>query len=130
MRYDYKCLQCSNDKEWVVFEVSHGIRESPKVKCPKCKSDDCERAILETTKHWVRGNGWLDVKGRQRAMNSRIMETNDPYGHMRESGEADDLTYRLRNDGKVKTRRGKIVKIYNNKKEKDQSVRNVVIIRI
>ena len=30
-RYDYRCTSCGK-----VFEVSHGMREHPKVVCPDC----------------------------------------------------------------------------------------------
>jgi len=31
--YEYECKKCGE-----VFEVSHGMSEEPKVRCPKCKA--------------------------------------------------------------------------------------------
>lgn len=100
MRYDYRCSKCSTDKEWIIFEVEHGMSEEPEILCPKCKHK-CEKAFLEQSNiSWTRGYGWLDKRGRKRDMNLHKLENNDPYGHMRESGEAEDLAKRLRNGGR------------------------------
>jgi len=129
MRYDYKCNDCSTEKEWVVFEVSHSIHEQPEIICPACNKKNCEHIILTASKHWVRGNGWLDVKGRQRDLNRHTLANNDPYAHMRESGEADDLMVRLKNDGKD-VRRGRTVKIYGGPKKEDYVAPKITIRRV
>lgn len=40
MRYDYECKKCGN-----IQEVSHGMHETPKVKCEKCKSTKTQKII-------------------------------------------------------------------------------------
>lgn len=106
MRYDYRCLDCSTETEWVVFEVQHGMTETPDIKCPECEGSKCERAYIEKgPMGWTRGYGWLDVKGRRRDMNLHTLTNNDPYAGMREKGEADDMAQRLRAGGKRKVDR-------------------------
>lgn len=132
MRYDYKCNDCSNQEEWVVFEVQHSIKQQPKIICPECKGSNCERAILSTPESWTRGYGWLDKGGRRRDMNLFHLENKDPYGHMRQKGEADDLANRLRKGGKHKQTTGKVTKIVYDKADesKDVQPKNVRIRRV
>jgi predicted nucleic acid-binding Zn ribbon protein len=124
MRYDYKCNDCSTEEEWVVFEVSHGINEKPKIKCPVCKGQKIERAYLENCQAiYTKGYGWMDKKGRRRDMNLYKLVNDDPYVGMREKGEQEDLAQRLRVGGKHKAdkKRGKVVsrKIIRNKSPLD-----------
>lgn len=131
MRYDYRCLNCSNDKEWIVFEVRHGISEKPTIKCPLCGKTNCERALLDNPVSYTRGYGWLDKRGRNRDMNLHKLVNDDPYGHMRETGEADDLANRLRTGGKEKKRLGKITKIGGKKQTKPkEQIRQIGQVRI
>ncbi len=43
MRYDYQCKKCAH-----VHEVSHGMAESPRVKCPQCKGG-CAKVLIAPT---------------------------------------------------------------------------------
>lgn len=41
MRYDYQCQTCNE-----IFEVQHGMNETPAVACPMCDSGDVKKIIL------------------------------------------------------------------------------------
>lgn len=43
--YDYKCSKCDD-----VHEEKHGMSETPKVKCPKCKAK-CSKVLMMPTVH-------------------------------------------------------------------------------
>lgn len=103
MRYDYICNNCSNEDRWLIFETNHGMNEKPKVKCPKCGGINTEQTFRTVPLSYIRGYGWLDVKGRRRDLNLYTLRNRDPYEHMREAGEADDLAHRLKAGGKFNT---------------------------
>ena len=101
MRYQMICNDCSTEKKWLVFEVQHGMNEKPKVKCPVCGKTNTERCFAgQDTTFYIRGNGYLDRKGRQRDMHLYKLMNDDPYGHMRPPGERDELAASLRKGGK------------------------------
>jgi putative FmdB family regulatory protein len=50
--YDYKCSLCSN-----VFEVFHGINETPDINCPKC-SNRAEKHISLNSGLIFKGSGF------------------------------------------------------------------------
>jgi len=95
MRYDYKCKDCEN-----IFEVTHGMKEKPKVKCPKCNSFKTEIAFTSVATFYIRGNGYLDKKGCHRDMNLHKLTQDDPYKHMRQRGEKEELVQKLKRGGK------------------------------
>lgn len=101
MRYDYFCNRCSNNEQQLCFETTHGMNEKPKVKCPKCGETDTEVAFLTVPISYIRGYGWLDVRGRRRDMNLHKLVNDDPYANMRQPGEADDLATKLRRGGRA-----------------------------
>lgn len=49
---------------------------------------------------YTKGNGYMDKAGCHRDMNLYKLTKEDPYAHMRQPGEADDLAQKLRNAGK------------------------------
>lgn len=128
--YDYVCLDCKADAEkvkgaplsaeemWeVTFETWHPFDPKPKelakaTKCPRCgRHEHAERQLAcGTATCYVRGNGYMDRAGTNRAMNLHKLETvdpdtgesNDPYHEMREPGEVDDLKVRLKKGGQHK----------------------------
>ena len=83
----------------IVWEVSHGMTESPDVPCPVCE-ESAVRIITGGSAFYFRGNGYLDKDGCRRDMNLYKLLKDDPYGHMRQPGEKDDLIAKLKNRGK------------------------------
>ncbi|MBI60461.1 FmdB family transcriptional regulator [bacterium] len=51
--YDYKCNSCN-----YVFEVSHSIKEEPKLNCPSCNSDLVMRLISRNVGISFKGSGF------------------------------------------------------------------------
>lgn len=105
MRYDYRCNDCSTDERWFLFETSYSMdrKKPPKVNCPECGGVNTEQAFLSVPMTYVRGYGWLDVRGRRRDMNIHKLQNDDPYKGMRQPGEKEDLAHRLRKGGKFNT---------------------------
>lgn len=128
--YDYVCRDCQADAEkikgapltaeemWeVTFDTYHGFEPTPKelvkaTKCPRCgRHENAERQLAcGTANCYVRGNGYMDKAGTNRAMNMHKLETfdeetgepNDPYHEHRVSGEVDDLKVQLKKAGQHK----------------------------
>lgn len=50
--YDYQCSSCGN-----VHEEFLSISETPRIKCPKCKSK-CKRVLLSGGNFILKGSGW------------------------------------------------------------------------
>lgn len=100
MRYNYICNSCTIGDKWLVFEVEHGMNEKPKISCPKCGGTETEICFLSSPTFYVKGNGWLDVKGRRRDMHLWKLQNDDPYASMREPGEKEELAASLRKGGK------------------------------
>jgi hypothetical protein len=80
------------------------MREKPEVKCPACGAP-CERTWLGMTfQFFLPGEGMVrDKAGARRDMNLYTLQQNDPYAHMRQSGEVVDMTEKLRKGGKHQT---------------------------
>ncbi len=95
MKYDYSCSDCG-----FVFETAHGMKEKPKVPCPKCKSLKTKIAFLTIAPFYIKGNGYLDREGVRRDMNLHKLVNDDPYGYMRQRGEKEDLIQKLKRGGK------------------------------
>lgn len=135
--YDYVCGDCQKDAEaakgaplepdemWeVTFETYHGFEPTPKelakaTKCPRCgRHENAVRQLAcGTAQCYVRGNGYMDKSGTNRAMNLHKLETtdpdtgesNDPYHEMREPGEVDDLKVRFKKAGQHNPQRKTLV---------------------
>ena len=102
--FEYACWDCSKSREnrsdWFILEVEHRISEEPKFVCPVCGGGQVEKIISIPAAVYVRGDGFLDKKGTNRDMNRYKLKHDDPYGHMREPGEAEELDQKLKNQGK------------------------------
>lgn len=93
-------------EEPLTWEVQHGMTEDPEVRCPLC-DQVAYRAIRNLAAFYFRGNCYLDKDGCQRDMNVYKLRNDDPYGHMRQPGEVDDMISKLKKAG---TKKGKIEK--------------------
>jgi hypothetical protein len=81
----------------LIWEEAHSIKITPSIKCPLCRgaaSITLEGVLAPVS--YIRGYGYLDKAGCRRNMNLHKLTTDDPYAHMRERGEADDLKCRLK----------------------------------
>lgn len=120
MRYNYLCKFCSTNEEPLIFEVTHGMHEKPKVQCPKCKKTNTEKTFIGTgITFYTRGYGWLDVKGRRNDMQLHKLMSDDPYKAMRQPGDKEDLANKLRKKGKFNSNPNKPV--YMNSKVSKRS---------
>ena len=118
--YIYRCQSCENtlaksnkspvtDETYessVLFETSHRMLAdkdelAAALLCPRCGSTDAARFYgNDTVICYIRGDGFLDRAGARRDMTLHTLENKDPYGHMRQPGEADDLKIKLKQAGK------------------------------
>jgi hypothetical protein len=117
--YIYRCVPCeeklaednsSVDADTydaqVLFETSHSMSAAGKeladaLKCPRCGASRAERFYgYDNIISYVRGNGYLDRAGARRDMHKHTLVNNDPYGHMRQPGEVEDLKIKLDQAGK------------------------------
>lgn len=97
------CIE-SHPEGMLVWLEAHGMNDTPDIKCPACggKAVRSTHGINAPTGH-VRGNCYLNKADQRRQMDLRTLEAGqDPYAHMRESGEVDHLKKQLQ--GKVKKR--------------------------
>lgn len=62
-------------------------------KCPNCGGKKTHSCLYgQHNESWIRGNGIVNDKaGARRDMNKHKVINDDPYGHMRQSGEVDHL---------------------------------------
>lgn len=89
------CIE-KHPKGILVWTEQHGMNDKPEIKCPVC-TGAAERTFHGTNfTEWIRGNCYLNRADAKRQMDLRVLETGDPYGHMRQRGEVDDLKSRLR----------------------------------
>lgn len=116
MKYQYSCSDCSLDlktdkkplkKELAkgddagylktgeyVFVIICSMQDKPSNPiCPRCGGRNTDTCFIGYTNYsWVRGDGIVkDKKGARRDMNKYTLMNNDPYGHMRQSGEVDHM---------------------------------------
>jgi hypothetical protein len=98
----------------VLFETSVSIKSTPAEEqeamvCPRCKGSNTIRTYEGyDVVGYIRGNGYLDKAGCKRDMNVFTLtekdkdtgKSLDPYDHMRQPGEADDLVTKIRKGGK------------------------------
>ncbi len=116
MRYHYICKDCEETtiqkmgrgllqedlEEHVIFETEHAIRPSKKELakaciCPRCNGSNTEKTFIGVAPiGYVKCKGYHDVPGRRRDLLVHTLEVDDPYSHMREIGEADDLKKKIR----------------------------------
>ena len=97
------CLE-KHPKDMLVWLESHGMNDTPEIKCPGCggKAVRSTHGLTPPRGH-IRGQCYLNRADQRRQMDLRTLESgNDPYAHMREPGEIDDLKSRLQ--GKQKKR--------------------------
>lgn len=123
-RYDYKCKECTiqdyidsdlplvqvpvpktTDFDQItsmafVFEAQHGMAEKPTIKCPICGKKSERSWNTERKSVYVRGNWALDRAGCKLEQERCKLQEDDPYGHMRQPGEADDLDKKLEKIGR------------------------------
>lgn len=86
----------------LVWLEAHGMNDTPEIKCPVCdgKAMRSTHGLTPPLGH-IRGQCYLNKADQRRQMDLRTLEAGqDPYAHMRESGEVDHLKKQLQ--GKVK----------------------------
>lgn len=83
----------------IILEIHHGMSETPEIKCPVCEHE-CIRVIAKSVTAYFRGYGYLDKKGCYRDMNLYKLQTDDPYGYMRQPGEAEFMADQIKKKGK------------------------------
>jgi len=81
----------------LIWTVQHGINEDPKLTCPLCNSEARRSWYGIKLQTFVRGNCYLNKDDCRRQMDLRLLEAGqDPYKHMRQPGEVDDLKSKLK----------------------------------
>tara|TARA_R100001244_G_scaffold25113_2_gene25411 strand:- start:72845 stop:73300 length:456 start_codon:yes stop_codon:yes gene_type:complete len=88
----------------LVWIVEHPMAEQPELKCLVCEGA-ARKVMQRTGATYIRGNGYLDTKGCRRDMNLYKLQKDDPYGHMRQPGEKDDLVNKIKKAGKKNSAR-------------------------
>jgi len=120
MRHDYLCNKCvakaakecgrelTDEEEMeLVYEVQYGFDATKKqkkkaAKCPVCKSVDVRKVYNSLPEVRIKNSlPWWEFKKKNAAAMKREMtlhrlEQHDPYAHMRQSGEVDDIKDKLR----------------------------------
>jgi hypothetical protein len=102
---DDKPKNTDPEESFLVWEVSHGMFEDVKVKCPVCNADATKSYADYFFQGYVRGNGYFDRAGCRRDMNLYKLLKDDPYGRYRLPGEAEHLADKLRAAGKHNPKR-------------------------
>ena len=133
--YQYQCEDCSDsnkrvkkselfdqehetdgfaeDGEFIFYKTSSMKDKQKSPKCPVCGGTNTIRSYRELSLTcYVRGDGLVkDRSGARRDMNRHHLINQDPYGHMRQSGEVDNMLDRFRDSGrdmgKVRAERAK-----------------------
>ena len=89
------------DNSPLVWMIEHNMSDKPEVKCPICN----EKAAVIINKspnwHW-RGDCYANKADCQKQMNIHKLQTNDPYGYMRQPGEVDDMIHSIKRGNKAK----------------------------
>lgn len=97
------CIE-EHPKGKLIWTERHGWDEKPEIKCPVCGKDAVKSAHgMGNVTGYIRGNSYLNRGDIARQMDLHTLETKDPYGHMRQPGEVDDLKSRLKK-AKIKRR--------------------------
>lgn len=97
------CLE-KHPQGMLVWLENHGMNEIPEIKCPGCGGKAMRSTYgLTPPRGFIRGQCYLNRADQRRQMDLRTIESGqDPYAHMRQAGEVDDLKARLQ--GKQKQR--------------------------
>ena len=119
-RYNYICKYCAalaseklgreltdEEAEEFLFETRHSMSPSNKelaetTKCPDCERNDTEKVIdISGQIIFIRGHDWEQFKRENKAAMQRDMalhqlNTDDPYGYMRENDDKAELTDKLK----------------------------------
>lgn len=84
-------------KKILIWAEQHAWDSKPNIKCPLCESK-AEMTWYGTKQFgYIRGNCYLNRADCKRQMDLNLLETgNDPYSHMRQSGEVDELKKKLK----------------------------------
>ena len=82
--------------EPLVWEVIHGMLESPDVSCPVCSQGASKSMMGHKGNFHFRGDYMKNVKECKALSNLHTLEHNDPYAHMREVGEADEKAIEIK----------------------------------
>lgn len=121
--YNYECCDCQDKlhkkllehkrqptideyESLVLFETKHKMRPTAEELaaaciCPRCNSTNCVKTMYGSNViGYVRGNGYLDVVGAKRDMNIHTLTYDDPYAHMRQDGEVDDMKHKIKRAGR------------------------------
>lgn len=81
----------------LVWTEQHGMNDNPQIKCPVCKIGAIRTWYGVSLHGYIRGDCYKNRDDCKRQMDLRLLESgNDPYAHMRQSGEVDDLKKRLK----------------------------------
>ncbi len=120
-RYNYICYDClasleqmlgreatDQERSVCVFETRHGFEPTTEELkeascCPTCQSNNTKITLLGSdVTGFVRGVNWQEYRRNpanaaaiKREMDIHILKNNDPYGHMRQPGEAAELIEKL-----------------------------------
>lgn len=144
LTYQYSCSDCSGNKtkndDWTdvneakdgysrmtgdyLFYIKSRMSNKPKnPKCSRCKNTNTAQSFEYNIECWVRGDGIVkDTAGARRDMNKHTLMTNDPYSHMRQSGEVDDIINKCENGGKdlQKIKKRRIEHLNKNRKKRQR----------
>ena len=105
-----KTLDITVDPEGVLLWTErHEMSVTPDIKCPICDKGGAVQSLYEGgTDFYFKGNCYLNRADAKRHMDLRLLESgNDPYKHMRQSGEVDDKIQKLK---KAKIKMNKLSK--------------------
>jgi hypothetical protein len=73
------------------------MHEEPEIACPVCGTRATQTLYGYDQQFYIKGNCYLNRADAQRQMDIRTLESgNDPYAHMRQPGEVDELKSTLR----------------------------------
>ncbi len=118
--YNYLCTECAGVLkielgrdptelellENAIFETKHAMNPTEaELKdarmCPRCDSLKTEKTMIDAMPYmYMAGHGYKDKAGLHRDMNLYHLQNDDPYSYMRQRGEVDDLTLRLKRGSK------------------------------
>lgn len=107
------------NEEPLVWEMSHGMNETPEVKCPACKGPAAKSLMFSSANWHIKGNWALDKAGCRREMHIHKLNTpsENPYDQHYEPGEREDIKHRLRKAGRRAMRHKQVeMKLQNEQK--------------
>ncbi len=85
-----------------VFYIDSTMADKPShPACPKCSGVKTNSTVTENSgQGYIRGNCYLDKTGAKRDQSVYKLKNEDPYGHMRVSGEVDHMVAKFKNMGR------------------------------